>query len=260
MSSRLKALLILLILVAGIFLIDSLLPAEELTTTIARSEAGSLVYNLPDSGGEEVVCSPRKKNLLPLPAQTLVVIQKTALFGFCISAIPVPGEVLTCLSKQAEHIYWQAVEFEKQRALAQAHDHFAAVCSVVYSSVSLGEAKAEQGNPCQASLRLYKKTHEAYSAVLAALENFKSRTGHYPDSLSAVQADLTPAMQEMVQGFSYCKKVIPGDSTAPCSDGAVSFADSEISVATGLNKYLPALEKSLSISQFQHCWIPDTAK
>lgn len=253
MSSSLKALFILLVVGAGVFLIDSLLPAEELTTTIARSDAGSLTYNLPDSGGEEVVCSPRKRDFRPLPARTLAVIQKTALFGFCISAKPVPDEVLACRNKQAESIYWQAVEFEKQHALAQAHDHFAAVCA-------LRGPQAGQEDPCQASLRLYKKTHEAYAAVLAALEKFKARTGHYPDSLSAVQPDLTPATQEVVQDFSYCKKARPDDRTAPCSDGALSFADSEVTVATGLDKYLRQLEKSLSISQFHHCMNPDTAK
>lgn len=253
MYSSLKALLVLVVLGAGIFLIDSLLPAEKITTTIARSEAGSLVYNLPDSGGEEAVCSPWKKDILPLAAQTWVAIQKTAIFGFCISVKPVPVEVLACRSKQAERIYWQAVEFEKQHARAQAHDHYAAVCF-------LHQPQPGQEDPCRASLRLYKRTQEAYTATLAALEKFKSRTGHYPESLSAVQADLTPVMQEVAQDFSYCKKDHPGDRTAPCSDGGESFADSDITVGTGLNRYLRALEKSLSISQFQHCRIADTAK
>ncbi|BBB68214.1 hypothetical protein UNDYM_3961 [Undibacterium sp. YM2] len=232
-------------------------------TTIISSEADNMRYNLPLSGGDETSCKPRNTDTLPLPAQTLAVIQHTALFGICLNVKPVPKAVLACRDEQVEKIYQQALEFEQQLKLVQAHDYYEAVCNARGSKINNSDNSNSQSgkkDPCETSQRLYTKTQKTYDAVIAALENVKSGTGQYPDKLDSIRGDLSPVMQELAQDFVYCKKTRPGDRTAPCSDGGESFSDHEITVDTGLHRARPALEQKLAIPQFLHCVAAGTSK
>lgn len=263
MHSSLKVLLALLILMAGILLLDRQLPATEMMTTIISSDVDNMRYNLPLSGGDEASCKLRNTDALPLPAQTLVVIQHTALFGICLSVKPVPKAVLACRDEQVEKIYQQALEFEQQLKLVQAHDYYEAVCNVRGSKINNSDNSNSQDgrkDPCETSQKLYTKTQKTYDAVIAALENVKSGTGQYPDKLDSIRGELSPVTQELAQDFVYCKKTRPGDRTAPCSDGGESFSDHEITVGTGLHRARPELEKKLAIPQFLHCAGAGTSK
>lgn len=212
--------------------LDGLLPTEEIDTTVNHLAKPSdvLFFNIPRSGGDIGSCPIGKDSeAQALSPRAEIIVQKTAIFGRCVSVKPLPTEELECRRSQRAVEYRKAIELEQQRKLAEAHSIYSAVCNSY-------EPQSHEEDPCKASLRLYNRIQKAYSSVIAALSEYKSRTGKYPDSLIVVLPELPQAMREAAEGFTYCKKEHPSDRTGQCSDGGTSYADSEIAVGTGLYK------------------------
>ena len=248
MSNRLKAIVLLLAFGSCMLAFDSLLPTKEIDVTVNHlAKPGDvLVYNIPFSGGELDTCPIGKNELRALPPKAEIVVLMTAIFGRCVGVKPIPTDELECRKGLRADQYRKAIALEQQRKIAEAHSMYSAVCNSY-------DPQNHEEDPCKASLRLYNRIQKAYSLVITALSEYKSRTGKYPDSLSVVLPELPQAMREAAEGFTYCKKENPSDRTGQCSDGGESFADSEISVATGLYKTYIDLEKRPNPSFHQTC-------
>lgn len=229
MSNLIKAVFLILAFGSCVLALDALLPTEEIDTTVNHltKQSDVLFFNVPLSGGELGSCLIGKDaELQALSPRAEIMVQKTAVLGRCVGIKPLPTEELECRRNQRAAQYQKAIELEQQRKLAEAESMYSEVCNSY-------EPPNHEEDPCKASLRLHHRLEKTYASVMAALSEYKSRTGKYPDSLSAVLPELPEGMREVAGGFTYCKKEDPSNRTAQCTDGGISFADSEISVGTG---------------------------
>ncbi len=235
MFNLIKALFLILAFGSCVLAIDGLFPTEEIDTTVNHlSKQGDVVFfNVPLSGGE-LGSFPIGKDavLQALSPRAEVIVQKSAVLGRCVSIKPLPTEELECRRDQRAAQYQRALELEQQWKLAAAESMYSEICNSY-------EPKNHEENPCAASLRLHHRLEKTFSAVMHALSEYESRTGKYPDSLSTVVPDLPEGMRKVAAGFTYCKKENRSDRTAQCSDGGISFADSEITVGMGRTETRP---------------------
>ena len=117
-----------------ILLIDTFLLKEEIDTTVARIEKGGrqLVFNIPESGGEEYSCSVGKDESQALTSGAEVLVERTLLRGLCVSVKPIHCERVVCSSgpenkldseallKQSIHIAYRG-KYENFVSLAADH-------------------------------------------------------------------------------------------------------------------------------------------
>ena len=90
-----------------------------------------------------------------------------------------------------------------------------------------------QEHPCEATARLSERFHASYTAVMAALNEYRSRHGEYPASLAPVLGELSPSNREMAQNFHYCKRENLTDRLGRCTDGSFTSVAGEVSIGTG---------------------------
>lgn len=217
-------------LLAGIILIitiDYLLPTETIETSIDSMTpiklVSQLVYGVPFGGGKQDSCWVKDDALRALQPKTEIIIETTAIFNRCVSIKPIPAEELECRKNFMETQYRQAIALERQLKMGDAYAIHSKLCN------SYAPSNHEE-DPCKASLRIENGIKSAYEHVMLALSKHQLRTGKYPSSLSEVLPELPQASREFAEEFVYCKKEHPSDRTGPCSNGSISYSDSEVSI------------------------------
>lgn len=111
MATNLKNIAIIFVAGLCILVIDTFLLREEIDTTVARVEKGGrqLVYNIPESGGDEGSCSVGEDKSQVLTSGAEVIVERTLLRGRCVSVKPIHCEGVVCSSGRDNKIDSEAL-------------------------------------------------------------------------------------------------------------------------------------------------------